>query len=228
MIDLIAKGSNVVDSNTKMPRFTAGRRHLLTACATAALGTRDARASDCTQAPATGCDRGIPGARNFDHAGLVVRDLEEAIRFMVDVLGADLLFQWPATGGLESKEDAAPGTTVAGAFLRFGPNTNLELLQFQRPNRITAPPPRVSDDHAVHFAVWVEDIKAAVDYLRAQPGVEIIGDVGAPSQGADKGTTWVYARTPFGLHIELVNRPLMMPYEGQTTARFYGPAPSWR
>ena len=36
---------------------------------------------------------GIPGARNVDHAGIVVRDLDEATRFFVDVVSADLLFR---------------------------------------------------------------------------------------------------------------------------------------
>lgn len=170
--------------------------------------------------------RGIPGARNVDHAGIVVRDLDEATRFFVDVVGADLLFRSPPAPGLESKEEATAGTSVAVAFLRFGPNLNLELLQFVGPNA-PASPPRVSDNGAVHIAIWVEDVARAADYLRAQPGVEIVGDVGEPSTGADKGATWVYARTPFGVHLELVNRPARMPYERATTARFYGPAQAW-
>ena len=204
------------------------RRYVVKACIKATLGGSFAVSTGSTQTIAAPAVRGIPGARNFDHAGLVVRELDEAVRFFVDVLGADLLFTWPATVGLEAKEDAAPGTTVAGAFLRFGPTANIELLQFQGPNRGTSSPPRVSDDHAVHLAVWVEDIERAVAYLRAQPGVDIIGEIGAPSHGADEGATWIYARTPFGLCIEVVNRPSDLPYARQTAARFYGPAPSWR
>ncbi len=170
---------------------------------------------------------GIPGARNVDHAGIVVRDLDEAIRFFVDVIGADLLFRSPPATGLEGKEEAAPGTMVAVAFLRFGPNLNLELLHFAGPDA-PEPPPRVSDDGAVHLAIRVDDVARAAEYLRAQPGVEIVGDIGQPSTGADRGATWVYARTPFGVHLELVSRPAHMPYERDTAARFYGPAPAWR
>lgn len=178
-----------------------------------------------SQAPTL--SRGIPGAHNVDHAGIVVRDLDEATRFFVDVVGADLLFRSPPATGLESKEEAAADTTVAVAFLRFGPNLNLELLQFTGPNAST-PPPRVSDNGAVHIAIWVKDVARAANYLRAQPGVEIVGDVGNPSTGADRGATWIYARTPFGVHLELVNRPPHMPYERDTPARFYGPTPAWR
>ena len=173
-----------------------------------------------------GTRRGIPGARNVDHAGIVVRDLDEATRFFVDVVGADLLFRTPPAAGLEDKEEAAGGTTVAVAFLRFGPNLNLELLQFTGPDA-PARPPRVSDNGAVHIAIWVDDVARAAEYLRAQPGVEIVGDVGKPSTGADRGATWVYARTPFGVHLELVHRPAHMPYERDAAARFYGPAPAW-
>ena len=170
--------------------------------------------------------RGVPGARNFDHAGIVVRDLEEAVSFFINVLGADLLFRTPAASGLESKEEAPEGTDVKVAFLRFGPNANIELLEFSGPasdGRL----PRVSDNGAIHIALWVEDVTVAADYLRAQPGVEIVGEVGKPSNGPDSGATWVYVRTPFGLHVELVNRPARMPYEGETSARFYGPARAW-
>ena len=170
---------------------------------------------------------GIPGARNVDHAGIVVRDLDEAVRFFVDVIGADLLFRSPPASGLEGKEEAAPGTTVAVAFLRFGPNLNLELLHFTGPDA-PEPPLGVSDNGAVHLAIRVDNVARAAEYLRAQPGVEIVGDVGQPSTGADKGATWVYARTPFGVHLELVSRPAHMPYERDTAARFYGPAPAWR
>ena len=170
--------------------------------------------------------RGVPGARNLDHAGIVVRDLDEAIGFFTDVLGADVLFRAPFAAGLESKEEAAEGTEVAVAFLRFGPTANIELLQFRGPGDAGAPP-RVSGIGAVHIALWVEDVAVAAAYLAAQPGVEIVGEIGGPSRGPDEGATWVYARTPFGLHVELVNRPARMPYEEATSARFNGPAPSW-
>lgn len=205
----------------------ADRRNLLKTAAGLTLMGAIAMPANAHPVQVPTRSRGIPGARNVDHAGIVVRDLDEAVRFFVDVVGADLLFRSPPATGLESKEEAAPDTTVAVAFLRFGPNLNLELLQFTGPNA-PAPPPRVSDNGAVHIAIWVEDVARAADYLRAQPGVEIIGDIGKPSTGADKGATWVYARTPFGVHLELVNRPPHMPYERDATDRFYGPVPAWR
>ena len=170
--------------------------------------------------------KGIPGARNFDHAGIVVRDLDEALDFFLDVLGADLLFRAGPFAHLEAKEEAAEGTTVEVAYLRFGANANIELLNFKGPGQAKTPP-RVSDEGALHIAVWVEDMQKALDYMRAQPGVDIIGEIGEPDQGQDRGASWIYARTPFGLHVELVNRPPDMPYEQTSRARFYGPADAW-
>lgn len=193
----------------------------------AGLGVAGTLATPADGAPIRRVDRrGVPGARNVDHAGVVVRDLDEATRFFVEVIGADLLFRSPPAAGLEGKEEAADGTTVEVAFLRFGPNLNLELLQFTGPKALTSSP-RVSDNGAVHVAIWVDDVARAADHLRAQPGVEIVGDIGRPSAGADKGATWIYARTPFGVHLELVHRPAHMPYERDVAARFYGPAPAW-
>lgn len=169
----------------------------------------------------------IPGGRSIDHAGVVVRNLDEAVRFFVEVVGAELLFRSSAAAGLESKEEASLGTTVSVAFLRFGPNLNLELLQFTGPDNMKSPP-RVSENGAVHIAIWVDDVTRAANDLRTQPGVEIVGEVGKPSTGADKGATWIYARTAFGVHLELVNRPAHLPYEQRTAARLYGPAKSWR
>lgn len=206
-------------------RAAAERRAVLRVAAGLAVGA----GAQIAPAAASGAAarRGIPGARSVDHAGIVVRDLDEATRFFVEVVGADLLFRSPPASGLESKEEAPTGTTVAVAFLRFGPNLNLELLQFEGP-RARGAPPQVSDNGAVHIAIWVEDVARAAEHFRAQPGVEVIGEIGAPSEGADKGATWIYVRTPFGVHLELVNRPQRMPYEKRVNARFYGPARAWR
>lgn len=213
------------DVQDELDAAGAERRAMLGAAAGVALAATFGRPASAASTEQT--LRGIPGAHDVDHAGIVVRDLDEAVRFFVDVVGADLLFRSPPASGLESKEEAAVGTTVAVAFLRFGPNLNLELLQFTG-SRAPASPPRVSDNGAIHIAIWVENVARAADYLRAQPGVQIVGDVGEPSKGADRGATWVYARTPFGVHLELVNRPAHMPYERDVSARFYGPAPAWR
>ena len=221
----------MADLHSSDDSLNCGRRDFFQLVGTAGVFTgavaTGAQAQTGTQGPQVDHEpRGIPGARNFDHAGIAVRDLDEALSFFLDVLGADLLYRVGPFAHLESKEEAEAGTTVEVAFLRFGVNVNIELLQFRGPDTVKTPP-RVSDEGAIHIAVWVEDMQKAVDYMRAQPGVEIVGEIGAPDQGQDRGASWIYARTPFGLHVELGNRPPSMPYEQTSKARVYGPAPAW-
>ena len=47
---------------------------------------------------------GLPGLRGGEHVGLTVPDLDEAERFLVDVLGAQMVFD----GGREDGRDAVP------------------------------------------------------------------------------------------------------------------------
>ncbi len=179
-----------------------------------------------TKHPVGTAPQGVPGARNFDHAGVAVPDLDEAVRFFTDVLGAELLFRAGPYQTMEQKVDADPGTTVRVAMLRFGPNANLELLEFDGPQKAKQPP-RVSDNGAHHVAIWVENVWRAADYLRQQPGVTILGEPGSTPAGPESGVTWVYAKADWGLYIECVHRPDHLPYEQDTPARIYGPASAW-
>jgi catechol 2,3-dioxygenase-like lactoylglutathione lyase family enzyme len=174
--------------------------------------------------------RGIPTARNVDHFAFTVPDLEGAIRFFVDVLGCDLLYR---AGPFEDEGDwmrthlnAAPGATLNLATLRCGPTTNIELLEFQTTEGRTQPP-KTSDAVASHLAFYVEDMDAAIAYLREQPGVEVLGEPTAVEGQPSEGLRFVYFLTPWGVPMELASWPEGMPYEEATPARLYGPAPSW-
>lgn len=162
--------------------------------------------------------RGIPGARNVDHAGIVVRDLDEAVRFFVEVVGADLLFLAPPAAGLEKKEEAEPGTTVAVAFLRFGSNLNLELLQFAGPTAPASPPWVSKTVRFTSRSGWRMSRKLRTTYAHSRASRS--SAISASPRPAPTGAQRVYARTPFGVHLELVNRPAHMPYERDT--------PAWR
>jgi methylmalonyl-CoA/ethylmalonyl-CoA epimerase len=58
-----------------------------------------------------------PRASRVDHVGMVVRDLEQAVRLYVDVLGATLV-----AGGVEH------GHNVRSAFVKFADGSKFELL----------------------------------------------------------------------------------------------------
>jgi len=176
--------------------------------------------------------RGIPGARNVDHVAYTVPDLDQAIDFFVEVIGADLLYR---IGPVEDKTGDWMTTQLAVhrdasvhiAMLRLGPVTNLELFEYTAPEQ-RRELPRNSDWGGHHLAIHVEDVDVAVAYLRAQPGVTVLGEPQTiDDEGPIHGDRWVYFRTPWGMQMEVLNMPKGMPYERHTSARLYGPAPSW-
>ncbi|MGH8907577.1 MAG: VOC family protein [Egibacteraceae bacterium] len=171
--------------------------------------------------------RGIPGARNVDHIAYTVPDLEEAIDFFVDVLGAELIYrEGPVedkTGDWMSRKlNVHPRASANIAMLRLGPVTNVELFEYQAPDQNRSLP-RNSDHGGHHLAFYVDDVDAAAAYLRAQPGVRVLGDPETIQDGPLKGDRWVYFCAPWGMQMEVLNMPAGMPYEQQTTARRFGP-----
>lgn len=173
--------------------------------------------------------RGIPTSRNVDHLGISVPDLDQALAFFTDVLGCDLLWRggpyqddgkWMAT-----HLGVHPRATLNLAMVRCGPNLNVELLEYRiHEQRLEAP--KNSDHSASHLCFFVADIKAALTYLGAQPGVTVMGEPAEVTEGGATGLRYVYFTAPWGLQLELAHWPEGMPYETSTKARLFGPAPT--
>jgi catechol 2,3-dioxygenase-like lactoylglutathione lyase family enzyme len=158
---------------------------------------------------------GLPGLRRLDHVGFTVPDLDEATRFLVDVLGCDYLY---SLGPFADEGDwmaehlnVHPRTTmVENRFFRLGGQTILEVFRYDAPDRRETPP-RNSD----HIALYVDDLDAAVAHLRSA-GVTICGEPTA-SKGHHEGQRWVYFLAPWGMQFELVSYP-----EGKAWDREHG------
>ncbi len=73
-------------------------------------------------------NHGIVSAWHVDYFGMTVPDLNEAIRFFEDAIGAKLL--WRVGAFAETSSDF-PIEGVTLAMLRLGPNLNLELPEFR-------------------------------------------------------------------------------------------------
>ncbi|GGH43704.1 VOC family protein [Microbacterium album] len=160
----------------------------------------------------------IPGVRGTDHIGFTVPDLDEAEAFLVGVLGAVRVY---TLGAKQSDDDwmqrqigVHPRTVIREIrFYRLENGSNLEVFQYDAADG-QAPQPRNSDIGGHHLAFYVEDMDAAVAYLRAQD-VEVMGDPVA-SAGASAGQRWVYFRAPWGMQFELVSFPDGKAYEIDT------------
>ncbi|WP_232108390.1 MULTISPECIES: nitroreductase/quinone reductase family protein [Streptomyces] len=173
----------------------------------------------------------LPGARAVHHIAYTVPDLDQAVRFFVDVIGAELAYR---LGPVEDQEGdwmtrklgVHPRASAKIAMLRLGPVTNLELFEYTAPDQDHSRP-RNSDWGGHHFALYVDDVDKAVEYLREVPGVTILGEPETITDGPIAGDRWVYFTTPWGLHMELINMPAGMPYEKATPTRLYLPEENW-
>jgi catechol 2,3-dioxygenase-like lactoylglutathione lyase family enzyme len=176
--------------------------------------------------------RGIPTARNVDHIAFTVPDLDEAIGFFVKVLGGELLYQFgpvqdPQGNFMARQLNVDAKARCSIAMVRLGPVSNIELFEYDAPDQ-RRELPRNSDWGGHHLAIYVDDLEAALEYLRAQPGVTILGEPQLIKGGPIAGNRWIYFLTPWGLQMEVMHQPpAEAPYERNTPARRYGPAPAW-
>lgn len=152
---------------------------------------------------------GMPGLRRLDHIGFTVPDLEEATRFLVDVLGCEYLY---SLGPFESDDDwmrknlnVHPRATVReNRFFRCGDQAVFEVFHYTSPDQRSAIP-RNSDIGGHHVALYVDDLDLAVKHLKSQ-GVTVLGEPKA-SKGPAEGNRWIYFLSPWGMQFELVSYP---------------------
>jgi catechol 2,3-dioxygenase-like lactoylglutathione lyase family enzyme len=170
---------------------------------------------------------GLPGMRGPDHVGITVPVLEDAVGFFVDTLGCEAFYQLgPFSGGdstwmTDHLNVDAKATIPALQLVRCGNGANLEIFQYTAPEQAKAPP-RNSDIGGHHIAFYVDDMAAAVAYLR-EKGVQVLGDPTTMTEGPSTGETWVYFMAPWGLQLELVSYPDGKAYEAEFDGRLWDP-----
>jgi catechol 2,3-dioxygenase-like lactoylglutathione lyase family enzyme len=144
----------------------------------------------------------------IDHVALTVPNLDEAVGFFVEVLGGHIVQRmgpFPSRSGTSDAPDRFgrhPDTHVISlAMVRVGASV-FELMEFFSPDQ-RRDLPRWSDLGSYHVAVRVDDVDDAAEHVRAA-GLEILGDVGP---GPEAGMQVLFARTPWGLIVELLSYP---------------------
>jgi catechol 2,3-dioxygenase-like lactoylglutathione lyase family enzyme len=161
-------------------------------------------------APNPASPNGLPGLTGVDHIGFTVPDLEEARRFLVDVLGCEYMYSlgpFLDDGGdwMAAHLNVDPRAVMRQLhFFRCGGRAVFEVFQYEAPNQ-DPEQPRNSDIGGHHVALYVEDLDEAVAYLRRR-GVTVLGDP-TVSKGPSEGQRWVYFLAPWGMQFELVSYP---------------------
>ena len=151
----------------------------------------------------------IPGLRAVDHLGITVPDLDEAHRFLVEVLGAEYRYRLGGRSGDGTWMSEHLGVDDRAAirdlrFYRLPGGLVLEVFDYDAPDQAVAVP-RNSDVGGHHLALYVDDLDAAVADLRAR-GIEVMGEP-TTSAGGHLGQRWIYFLAPWGMQCELVSYP---------------------
>jgi glyoxylase I family protein len=158
--------------------------------------------------------QGLPGLTRLDHVGFTVPDLDEAHAFLVEVVGCEYMYQLgPFTSDPRGRganwlsthlgvDDAAVMRRLR--FFRCGGHAVFEVFEYEAAGQ-SGRLPRNSDVGGHHVALYVEDLDAAVAYLR-QRGITVMGGPTA-SSGPSQGQRWVYFLAPWGMQFELVSYP---------------------
>ena len=168
----------------------------------------------------------LPGLVGTDHIGFTVPDLDEAHDFFVRVLGCTYVY---TLGPFQHDDDwmrehlnVHPRTVMRELrFYRCATGANFEVFSYE-PADGQAPVPRNSDIGGHHLAFYVDDINAAVNYLRAE-GIRVLGEP-TVSKNASAGQRWVYFLSPWGMQFELVSYPHGKQYEKDAPVLLWHPA----
>jgi catechol 2,3-dioxygenase-like lactoylglutathione lyase family enzyme len=153
---------------------------------------------------------GLPGLTRVDHIGFTVPDLEEARTFLVDVLGCEYMYtlgpyRHDDTDWMSEHLGVHPRAVMRKLhFFRCGGQAIFEVFDYEAPGQAKTQP-RNSDIGGHHVALYVDDLDAAVAYLKSR-GVTVMGDPTA-SSGPSEGQRWVYFLAPWGMQFELVSYP---------------------
>jgi glyoxylase I family protein len=153
----------------------------------------------------------LPGLTGVDHIGFTVPDLGQARAFLADVLGCEYMyslgpFEHAGDDWMTEHLNVHPRSVMRRLhFFRCGGQAIFEVFEYEAPDQ-NPRPPRNSDIGGHHVALYVEDLDAAVAYLREQEGVTLLGDPTA-SSGPSLGQRWVYFLSPWGMQFELCSYP---------------------
>ena len=181
--------------------------------ATASFAPRSVRAAGV----GNGTGKGELGLVGVDHVGLTVPDIDEAVAWFQDVMGATAPLSFgpiadPQGTLMRDLLGVDPAAVIDRiTLLRIGHSANIELFQYEAPGQRRTHPLN-SDWSGHHVAFYVTDIDSAVAYMESK-GVEKFLGPFSLTQGPAAGQSINYFKTPFGTYVELISDPNGMAYD---------------
>ncbi len=169
----------------------------------------------------TATTQGIPTSTNVDHLGVTVPDLQQAVMFFTEVLGAEALFtceEGPGTqnpANLNAAFGVPSDSKLKIAMLRLGLTLNLELMQYDTSDQRQVTP-RNSDFDAPHIAFFVSDMEQAADYL-TEHGCKLFSGPLVSKRGPKAGQSIRYFKRPGVCFWKSYRDPSICPMKARLT-----------
>jgi catechol 2,3-dioxygenase-like lactoylglutathione lyase family enzyme len=170
---------------------------------------------------------GVPGLRGHDHTGITVPDIKQAKDFFVNVLGCKEAMSFGPFADekgdfMQQLVNVNPRAVIQQITLvRCGYGSNIELFQYTSPDQKDMTP-KNSDIGGYHIAFYVDDVKAAKDYLESK-GVKTFFGPFPVNEGPAAGQSIVYFLAPWGLQMEAISYPKGMAYEKTSPIKLWSP-----
>lgn len=142
----------------------------------------------------------------FWHAGVTVKDMDEALRFYRDTLGLEIELEYEIKGDYAGPIVGLDPESMLVVFLTV-PNSEakIELFEYRGIERHSASA-RPCDYGAGHFCLYVDDLDSIHERL-VEAGFTARGPVISIDRGPRTGAKVVYTIDPDGYHVELYQLP---------------------
>ena len=134
------------------------------------------------------------------HTGIVVSDMQAALRFYRDLLGMEVWADFKDDSQMVQDVTGVAGANLWMIKLKADDGVSIELLQYLSHPQPVPPPRRACDVGCNHVALQVDDLDALHEKLVAE-GIEFNVAPTVSSEGFAKVT---YCRDPEGVLVELV------------------------
>ncbi|MGQ7848533.1 VOC family protein [Granulosicoccus sp. 3-233] len=169
----------------------------------------------------------MPGMHGTQHIGITVPDVDEAVEFLVDVMGCESFFSFGPFGPFDNdwmteNLNVNPRAVIEViTMVRCGNGPAFEIFKYTSPDQ-NPNPPKNSDIGGYHVAFYVDDIEAATQYLHDNE-VRVLESPHPLTGTGLEGMDWVYFLTPWGMQMELVSAPDGIIDEQQNDRSFWDP-----
>ena len=188
---------------------------------------RIALAAAAAALTATMAQAGIPGMRGHDHTGITVPDMNQAVTFFTDIMGCQKAMSFGPFADdkgtfMQDLLGVDPKAVIEKiTMVRCGFGSNIELFKYTAPDQRELKQ-KNSDIGAFHIAFYVDDIKAAKEFLDSKGVATRFGPMHV-DQGPAAGQTILYFQAPWGLQFEAISYPGGMAYEKDAKTVLWSP-----